>query len=684
MDDRLAPRIKNRAPATVQVTAEHFLREAHGTQQTSFRAPSQRLQDLEELDEYRARKRQDFEQRVMRNRANIKEWVNYAKWEASQSELPRARSIFERALDENSHSILIWLAYVDLELKARNVSHALNLLLRGVTLLPRASQLWYKHVYLSELLQDIPGTRQVFERWMQWQPEDGAWSAYVKFEERYGELDRASAVFTRWVGLTSEPKVWVKWAKFEEERGRVDRAREVLQAASERFGEDGEGAEKAQAVFAAFAKMETKLKEYERARTIYKFALSRIPQSRSTELLSAYTKFEKQHGTQRAIEDTAAVRRRVQYEADLSKTSHSYDTWLEYIRVEEDSWRQLKDEGVTPEARNAAAGRVVDLYERAVAQIPLTVEKGHWRRYIFLWLNYALFEEIERKDHARARKVYQTAIQVVPHKHFTFAKLWLMFAKFELRQLDVNAARKIMGTAIGMCPKGALLKGYVNLEIKLREFDRVQKLYEKYIEFDPTNSSTWIQYATLEAQLGDFARTRAIFELALCQPSLSMPELLWKAFIDFEIEQGDRQVARALYERLVALSGHVNAWISYATFEVEPMPATRDDWEEEQDAKEREMMSGDSGLARAVFERAYRDLRRRGLKDERAALLEAWKTFEEKYGNPEGVAKVESMKPVGVDRGLIFPDDDGDAHQASLKFLQAARAWKQAQEVAEE
>lgn len=40
-----------------------------------------------------------------------------------------------------------------------------------------------------------------------------------------------------------------------------------------------------------------------------------------------------------------------------------------------------------------------------------------------------------------------------------------MFAKFELRQLDLPAARKILGAAIGMCPKEKLFKGYIELEI---------------------------------------------------------------------------------------------------------------------------------------------------------------------------------------------------------------------------
>lgn len=92
-----------------------------------------------------------------------------------------------------------------------------------MTLLPRIDQLWYKYVYLEELLQNVPGARQVFERWMKWEPEDKAWQAYIKMEERYQELERASKIYERWIGVRPEPRVWVKWAKFEEERGNLGR-----------------------------------------------------------------------------------------------------------------------------------------------------------------------------------------------------------------------------------------------------------------------------------------------------------------------------------------------------------------------------------------------------------------------------------------------------------------------------
>lgn len=137
-------------------------------------------------------------------------------------------------------------------------------------------------------------------------------------------------------------------------------------------------------------------------------------------------------------------------------------------------------------------------------------------------------------------------------------------------------------------------------------------------QWDPSNSAAWIKYAELETQLEDFARVRAIFELGVAQSALSMPELLWKAYIDFETEEGERERARALYERLVQASGHVKVWISYATFEAEPIPVARAQREEQEDEDEDEvpMVEGDPVRARQIFDRAYKDLKGKGLKHE--------------------------------------------------------------------
>lgn len=45
----------------------------------------------------------------------------------------------------------------------------------------------------------------------------------------------------------------------------------------------------------------------------------------------------------------------------------------------------------------------------------------------------------------------------------------------------------------------------------------------------------WAQFAALEGSVGETERSRAVFELAIRQPVLDMPETLWKAYIDFEV-----------------------------------------------------------------------------------------------------------------------------------------------------
>ena len=118
--------------------------------------------------------------------------------------------------------------------------------------------------------------------------------------------------------------------------------------------------------------------------------MDRLPRSRSTQLYAAYSNFEKQFGDRAGIETTVLGKRRIQYEEELTHEARNYDVWFDYARLEEDAFR-------SGDRDDASLARVREVYERAVAQVPPSDEKRHWRRYIFTWLNYALFEEIETK-----------------------------------------------------------------------------------------------------------------------------------------------------------------------------------------------------------------------------------------------------------------------------------------------
>jgi len=525
-----------------------------------------------------------------------------------------------------------------------------------------------------EMLGDIPGTRQVFDRWMKWEPDEQAWSAYIRLEKRYGEFERAREIFRAFTVVHPEPRTWLKWAKFEEEYGTSDNVREVFQTAiqtiAETLGDDAVD----ERIFIAFARYEARLREYERARAIYKFGLDNLPRSKSMALHAQYTTFEKQFGDKEGVEDVVLTKRRRLYEEQVKENPKNYDVWFDFARLEESG---------------GDFSRIREVYERAIAQVPPTQEKRHWRRYIFLFLFYAIWEEREAKDVERTRQVYDTCLNLIPHKKFTFAKVWVAKAHFEIRQGQLATARKTLGRAIGMCPKDKIFREYILLEQKLYEFGRCRTLYEKHVSYNPSNCQTWIKWAELERGLDDLERTRAIFELAIGQPILDMPEVVWKAYIDFEEEEGEYERTRQLYERLLEKADHPKVWISYAQFEINISDSDEEIPEGEEEEEERPVSEQAKARARAIFERAHKSMKERELKAERVSLLNAWLSFEKTHGSPEDIEKIQKQMPRKTKKkrkldddtweeyiDYIFPADD--QHTKNLSNLLAmANAWKQ-------
>eukprot|EP00439_Symbiodinium_sp_Y106_P033285 s3406_g3.t11 len=63
----------------------------------------------------------------------------------------------------------------------------------------------------------------------------------------------------------------------------------------------------------------------------------------------------------------------------IEKNPRNYDVWFDYVRLEEST---------------GDVARIRETYERAVKCKPPVMQKRYWRRYIYLWIYYALFEEL--------------------------------------------------------------------------------------------------------------------------------------------------------------------------------------------------------------------------------------------------------------------------------------------------
>eukprot|EP01125_Pyxidicula_operculata_P005790 TRINITY_DN2020_c0_g3_i1.p1 TRINITY_DN2020_c0_g3~~TRINITY_DN2020_c0_g3_i1.p1 ORF type:complete len:664 (-),score=171.71 TRINITY_DN2020_c0_g3_i1:1320-3311(-) len=650
-------RVLNKAPNASQITAEQLMREAWDHQEAEQRAPRQKITDMEELTEYRLRKRTEFENGLKIKRYSMPLWVKYAKWEESQQEWERARSIFERALEIDYMSVTVWLKYAEFEMRSKNVNHARNLYDRAIQLLPRVDQFWFKYIHMEDMLANYAKVRQLYERWVEWEPDAPAWNSYIKFETRNGETERVRNIFKRYVMCHQTPKVWLRFARFEQKHNEVARAREIFQQSLEILDEESTDLSP---IYIAFAEFEEREKEFERARTIYKYALDRITKDKARDLFNKFIMFEKQHGDRESIEHIIVGKRRFQYEEMIADDPMNYDVWFDYLRLEES---------------NGNPDKVRELYERAISSDNMPpMEKPYWKRYLFIWINYALYEELVTQDMERARMVYQTLVKVIPHKKFTFKKIWIMFANFEIRRKNLDNARKVFGHALGMAPSDKIYIAYIELEMQLGNIDRCRKLYEKWLEWMPENCQAWTKFAKLESDLEELDRARGILELAIQQPALDMPELIWKFYIDFEIEWGEYDRARDLYKRLLQRTKHVKVWISFAKFETSLNKVKK---------------------ARDIYDEAFQALKPAEFTTERVVLIEAWREFEEEFGDKESKEKVIKNMPTrvkkrrkiqtadGQDAGMeeyydyVFPDTK--SMRTGLKLIEAAQKWKQQQ-----
>ncbi|KAI8868680.1 crooked neck-like protein [Ramicandelaber brevisporus] len=701
---------RNRAPAPVQITAEQLVADvAAHNQRPVPRKPAIVIQNEGELASYRLRERTKFEDNIRRRRDNISNWIRYALWEEAQADLRRARSVFERAVESDPYNVQLYNKYLDFEVRNGNVNLARNLYDKVTVILPLETQFWLGYVQMEERLRNVDGVRSIFERWirtMQSQVPMAGWDAYIDFEQHYGNIESVRSLFDRLTMLKPDyEQCWINWANYEMSRvgGGIDESRRVFERAIHTLGDERVSGH----LYIAFAKLEIKEKETDRARAIYEHAVDTLAkQSKQSDLESVreqYAQFKQQFGRVAEIEEQVLGRRRDYYTKTLKDQPANYDTWMDYARLEES-------------AKEVDFDRVRNVYSEAVKHMPSSsVKDSSWRKYIFLWLNWAVFEELTVKDITRTRQVYQSCLRTLPHSAVKIAKAWLHYAHFEIRQHNLTAARKALGQAIGKCAKPKIFRGYLDIERQLGEHDRMRMIYEKYIEHNSTTITAWMEFAKFEEELNEVERSMAILNMALDRfrdaKNHKESTSIWHAMIELAKRHdtdGSGATVRECFDSLISAgplgaggsAEYTEICLSYAQYEVESDTPSAADIE-----RARHIFQSSSKL----FKDAYSQLKRgqsngddekthglqlERLQSHRALLYTAWYDFESELGTNESTADVKrkqpsrviSHRPVSQQQQnsvleeyytYVFPEDEQD--RPALRLLEKAKQWKQNQ-----
>ncbi|KAF5179345.1 Pre-mrna-splicing factor clf1 [Thalictrum thalictroides] len=290
---------------------------------------------------------------------------------------------------------------------------------------------------------------------------------------------------------TPDQQGWRSYVKFEARCTEIERARQVFERFVQCCPEVGS--------WVLYAKFEVKNKELNRARYCFERAVEAISvvDDEVEVMFLAFAEFEEQC---KEIERARCIYKFALDGLPKGQTEGVYKNFLKFEKQNGDT-KSIEDTLVD--------GKRLQ-YEEQVRKNPLNYDA--WFDYIHLEM------EVNADDKERIRGVYEKAI-----------------SNFEIRQKNLEGARKLLGNSIGRAAKHKIFRKYIELELMLGNFNRCRTLYEKYLEWAPEISYAWSKYVELEISSNDMERARALFQLVVAQHALDVPELLWKNYIDFEL-----------------------------------------------------------------------------------------------------------------------------------------------------
>ncbi|CXI48699.1 pre-mRNA-splicing factor CLF1, putative [Plasmodium berghei] len=653
--------VKNKNAADVQITAEQLIKEALDFEEVEKKV-NYNLIDEDELNEYKISKRKEFEDSIRKRRYLINTYIKYALWEIKQKDIKRCRSVFERALNIDYTNKNLWLKYIEVELTNKNINSARNLLERVVLLLPLENIFWKKYAHLEEILNNFVNARNIYERWVKWKIDETAFLCYINFEERCKEINKCREIFEQLIVNIPKLECFYRFIKFEKKYKNISRARACYEKCIELLPSQFLD----QHFYIHFSKFEEENNEYERCRKIYIEALKRLPRENSDILYKNFLQFQKKYSEKEELDQTLLYNERIHFEEALKKTPNDYDIWFNYIKLEEQNINLINKE--------KSIIRIRELYERAISIIPQIFTKKYWKRYIYLWINYSVFEELYADNIDRARQVYSNIFKILSKQNFTFKKMYILYANFEIRQMGIDKARAIFNHAIENVKNEKIFQEYCDMELRLGNVKECRTIYSKYVEAFPFNSKAWIAMINFELSLDEIERARQIAEIAIHIDDMKLPELIWKAYIDLEINLQEYENASKLYERLLNITQHYKVYKSYAEFQY--------------------VYLDNINKCREILENGIEFCKKNELTNERSILLSFLYEIEKDHGDNEIIEKTLERLPKKVKKKKIIKSNDDEVveefityvflddktQSQNMKILQKAMEWKKKME----
>ncbi|GLJ29939.1 hypothetical protein SUGI_0591840 [Cryptomeria japonica] len=160
-----------------------------------------------------------------------------------------------------------------------------------------------------------------------------------------------------------------------------------------------------------------------------------------------------------------------------------------------------------------------------------------------LWLRYAEVE-MKHKFINHARNVWDRAVSYLPR----IDQLWYKYIHMEEMLGNVAGARQIFERWMNWEPDHHGWSAYIKFELRYNEVDRARAIFEKYVQCHPTVKA-WIRYAKFEIKNGEIPKARRCYERAVDKLGEDgQTEELFVAFAEFEERCKELERARCIYK----------------------------------------------------------------------------------------------------------------------------------------
>lgn len=456
--------------------------------------------------------------------------------EQRDGNISRARELFAKSIAKRPHSA-VSVAWAILEGRDGHVKTARVILKRALVAAEKVADpsslanIFCAWAQIEERIGDLPKARDLLSKAIASHPtHTDAYVALAKLEARRGSTTRAIELIRAAAKVTTKapPSLFNAWAHIEwGSRQRIDEARNVLKQGISLHPKDP-------ALLQSLGTLEQKCGDYEKAKYCYQASVSARPKAPA---YVAWALLEESQGNY----DQA---RRL-FEKSLSADALHGAAYNAYGMME----ARCGDEEA---ARN--------VFERGVgAAASASVFHG-----------FAQFEVKVGRNPQRARELFRRG---AAHSREDTVFVWHSWGVLELRQNEVESARKVFREAIKRYPRnsqilvGAALSEAASCPGTCANESRAREFFKEAVVADPTHAHAWQTWGMLEQRCGNLDAAVALFRrgLRLCPTHGA----LWQAWGVLESTAGNFARARQLFRRGVdACPGHVHLFQAWACMEV--------------------------------------------------------------------------------------------------------------------